>query len=171
MNGPPAAANVRTGQTEGIRQMPVYQGSPIPATGARSNPFQDAARALLNAGYDPDLPIAGRPADSTSRGDRYAHSRPGLKHDPNAVARSCANAAADPFRPPDQMRSPRPATGSRAKRKHHLNVADNTRSEEQPQSETADLRLAEALEAVASHPRQSRELRSKRRGRHSEDAE
>ena len=64
-----------------------------------------------------------------------------MKRDTNAVARSRANAAADTFRPPDQMRSPRPAaTGSRAKRKDHLNAADNTRSEEEPQSETAGLR-------------------------------
>ena len=29
-----------------------------------SNPFQAAARVLINAGYDPDLPIAGRPAEA-----------------------------------------------------------------------------------------------------------
>ena len=28
------------------------------------NPFQAAARVLINAGYDPDLPIAGRPAEA-----------------------------------------------------------------------------------------------------------
>jgi len=50
-----------------------------------------------------------------------------MKLDPNAGARDRANAAADAFRPPDQMRSPRSAaTGSRAKRKDHLNAADNT---------------------------------------------
>ena len=27
-----------------------------------SNPFQAAARVLINAGYDPDLPMAARPA-------------------------------------------------------------------------------------------------------------
>ena len=30
-----------------------------------SNPFQVAARVLLDAGYDPDLPIAGRPAEAS----------------------------------------------------------------------------------------------------------
>ena len=30
-----------------------------------SNPFQAAARVLLDAGYDPDLPIAGRPAGAS----------------------------------------------------------------------------------------------------------
>ena len=29
-----------------------------------SNPFQAAARVLINAGYDPALPIAGRPAEA-----------------------------------------------------------------------------------------------------------
>ena len=29
-----------------------------------SNPFQAAASVLINAGYDPDLPIAGRPAEA-----------------------------------------------------------------------------------------------------------
>jgi hypothetical protein len=29
-----------------------------------SNPFQAAARVLINMGYDPDLPIAGRPAEA-----------------------------------------------------------------------------------------------------------
>jgi hypothetical protein len=92
--------------------------------------------------------------------------------DPRAVARSRAKAAADAFRPPDQMRSPRPAaTGSRAKRKDHLNAADNIRSEEQSQSETAGLRLAEALGTVDHRPRRGRELRSERRGSHSEDPE
>jgi hypothetical protein len=72
-----------------------------------------------------------------------------MKRDPNAVARQHANAAADAFRPPDQMRSPRPAaTGSRAKRKAHLNVVDNTRSEEQPQSEARWLALV-GVEALA----------------------
>jgi hypothetical protein len=50
------------------------------------------------------------------------------------------------------MRSPRPAaTGSRAKRKDHLNIVDNTRSEEQPQSEARWLALVGGLEAVDSH--------------------
>jgi hypothetical protein len=29
-----------------------------------SNPFQAAARVLINAGYDPALPIAGRPVEA-----------------------------------------------------------------------------------------------------------
>ena len=29
-----------------------------------SNPFQAAASVLINAGYHPDLPIAGRPAEA-----------------------------------------------------------------------------------------------------------
>jgi hypothetical protein len=82
------------------------------------------------------------------------------------VARSRANAAADAFRPPDQTRSPRPAaTGSRAKRKDHLNAADNTRSEEQPQSETR-IALPGALKAVDSHL-----MWSGRRDSHSEEPE
>ena len=82
-----------------------------------------------------------------------------MKHDPNAATR------ADAFRPPDQMRSPRSAaTGSRAKRKDHLIVADNTRSEEQLQSETRWLVLVGALEAVDS----CRRLQSERRDSHSE---
>jgi len=82
------------------------------------------------------------------------------------VARSRANAAADAFRPPDQMRSPRPAaTGSRAKRKDHLNAADNTRSEEQPQSEACWLAPVGRLEAV-SHRKWSG-----RCDRHSEEPE
>jgi hypothetical protein len=72
-----------------------------------------------------------------------------MKRDPNAAARQHANAGADAFRPPDQMRSPRPeATGSRAKRKDHLNVVDNTRAEEQPQSEACWLVLV-GVEALA----------------------
>ena len=90
-----------------------------------------------------------------------------MKRDPNAVARQHANAAADAFRPPDQMRSPRPAaTGSRAKRKDHLNAADNTRSEEPPQNETRWLALVGAWEAVDSHLKWS-----VRRDRHSEERE
>ena len=91
-----------------------------------------------------------------------------MKRDPNAVAHDRANAAADAFRPPDQMRSPRPAaTGSRAKRKDHLILADNTRSEEQPQSELRWLALADALEAVDS----CRRLRSERRDSHPDETE
>ena len=95
-----------------------------------------------------------------------------MKLDPNAGARDRANAAADAFRPPDQMRSPRSAaTGSRAKRKDHLNVADNIRSEELPQFETRWVALAGALEAFDNHPRRRRALQSKRRGSHSEKTE
>jgi hypothetical protein len=94
-----------------------------------------------------------------------------MKRDPNAVAHDRANAAVD-LRPPDQIRSPDPAaTGSRAKRKDDLNLADNTRSEKQPQSELRWLALARALEAVDSYPRRGPELRSKRRGSHSEETE
>ena len=75
-----------------------------------------------------------------------------MKRDPNVVACDRANAAADAFRPPDQMRSPRSAaTGSRAKRKDHLNVVDNTRSEEQPQSETAGLAVAIAIRQILAN--------------------
>ena len=45
------------------------------------------------------------------------------------------------------------------------------RSEEQPQSETRWVALVGALEAVDSHPRRRRELRSKRCGSHSEETE
>ena len=73
-----------------------------------------------------------------------------MKRDPNAVARDHANAAVDAFRPPDQMRGPRPAaTGSRAKRKDHLNVADNTRSEEQPIAKTGDGRAPDEVAPIA----------------------
>jgi len=83
------------------------------------------------------------------------------------MARGRASAGADAFRPPDQMRSPRPAaTGSRAKQKDHLNVVDNTRSEEQPQSEARWLAPVGALEAVDSHL-----TWSGRRDRHSEEPE
>lgn len=94
-----------------------------------------------------------------------------MKRDPNVVACDRANAAADAFRPPDQMRSPRSAaTGSRAKRKDHLNVADNIRPEEQPQSETRWLALVGVLEAVDSHPRRGGGYGAPR-GSHSEDPE
>jgi hypothetical protein len=84
------------------------------------------------------------------------------------MARSRPNAAADAFQPPDEMRHPRSAaTGSRAKRKDHLNVADNTRSEGQLKRGSPRPSLAEPLEEVDS----CRSLRSEHRDIHSEETE
>ena len=46
-----------------------------------SNPFQAAARVLLNAGYDPALPIAGRPAGSQLRHPDLDDRRSGAMDD------------------------------------------------------------------------------------------
>ena len=104
------------------------------------------------------LPPSSASGNSVGLADETRSERGGAQ--PRQCGRGCISAT----RP---NASPRPAaTGSRAKRKDHLNAADNTRSEEQPQSETRWLAPVGALEAVDSHLKWSG-----RRGSHSEEPE